>query len=96
MKSLPEGLLSNLSSLVLTLRSSSNTLPLPFYPIENFVPLTPVQFIRETLPALVTLPRASVLATLVFTVLIEYTAFKLAKQLRNFQGYTYEQYHEAD
>jgi len=60
MKSLPEGP----PSPARTPRSHSNASPSPFRPIENLVPSTPVQFIREASPALATPPRASVPATL--------------------------------
>jgi len=84
MESLPGRPLSNLSSPVPTPISIRNASPLPFRPIEDFVPSTLAQSVREMLPAPATPIRASVPAVLASPVLTERTAFKLAKQLRNF------------
>ena len=98
MKYLPERSPSNLSSPAPTPTSHRNALPSPstFRPIENIVPSTPVQFVREASPAPATPVRASVPAASASPAPVERTAFKLAKQLRNFQGCTHEQHHEAD
>jgi hypothetical protein len=96
MESLPGRPPSNLSSPVLTPVSICNASPLPFRPIENFVPYTPAQSVREVPPVPATPIRASVPATSASPIPTERTTFKLAKQLRNFQDYTHEQHHETD
>ncbi|KAN0103560.1 hypothetical protein V8E51_011873 [Hyaloscypha variabilis] len=96
MESLPGRPPSNLSSPAPTPISTRNASPSPFRPIEDFVPSTPAQSVREMPPAPATPIRASVPAASASPAPTERTAFKLAKQLRNFQGCTHEQHHEAD
>jgi len=96
MESLPGRPPSNLSSPAPTPISIRNASPSPFRPIEDFVPSTPAQSVREMPPAPATPIRASVPAASASPAPTERTAFKLAKQLRNFQGCTHEQHHEAD
>jgi hypothetical protein len=95
-KSLPGRPPSNLSSPTPTLASIHNASPSPFRPVENFVPSTPAQSVRDVPPAPATPIRASVPATSASPAPAERTAFKLAKQLRNFQGCTQEQHREVD
>ena len=95
-KSLPGRPPSNLSSPTPTPASIRNASPSPFRPIENFVPYTPAQSVRDVPPAPATPIRASVPAASASPAPTERTACKLAKQLRNFQGCTHEQHHEAD
>ena len=96
MRSLPERPPSNLSSPAPTPTSTRNALPSPFRPVENFVLSTPAQSVLDVSLAPATPIRASVPAVSASPASTEHTAFKLAKQLRNFQGCTYEQHHEAD
>ncbi|KAN0090652.1 hypothetical protein V8E51_013788 [Hyaloscypha variabilis] len=98
MESLPGRPPSNSSSPAPTPISTRNASPSPspFRPIEDFVPSTPAQSVREMPPAPATPIRASVPAASASPAPTERTAFKLAKQLRNFQGCTHEQHHEAD
>lgn len=95
-KSLPERTPSNSSFHAPTPTPIRNASPSPFHPIENFVPSTPAQSVRDALPALAAPTRASVPAASASPAPAERTAFKLAKQLRNFQGCTHEQHYEAD
>ena len=95
-KSLPGRPPSNLSSPTPILASIRNVSPSPFRLVENFVPSIAAQSVRDVPPAPSTPIRAPAPAVSVSPAPTERTAFKLAKQLRHFQGCTHEEHHEAD
>jgi hypothetical protein len=82
-----------------TQRSPSSALPLPRGP--SIIQSTPTPLIPNptpTIPAIVARasPNATTLDVTASPAPTERTAFKLAKQLRNFQGCTHEQHRQAD
>jgi len=94
----------NISPPLVIQRSPTNTSSSPFCRIESLAPSSPAESVIQPTPAPAiptpTLARAPVATaspdTSASPAPAEQTAFKLAKQLWNFQGCTHEQHHEAD
>jgi hypothetical protein len=107
----PPGDPNNVSPPLVTQRSPTNSSS-PFRRIESLAPSSPAESVIQptrapaaptpaaTAPPNVTTPDAATSATsanpAAYLAPTERTAFKLAKQLRNFQGCTHEQHREAD
>ena len=100
---------NRLSSLPITQGPSSNGSSSPFWRIESFEPSSPAQSVTQPtrapatptpvlrpMPVAATVDAANSANMPASPAPTERTAFKLAKQLRNFQGCTHDQHCEAD